>query len=689
LASSGSEGPGTEFSPPATVPEPPGRVVRLRRWISGSAERLREARRRDRLDRPSAARIRALSEELMRTVEAAEPRFLDLGGRLQNLYAHADGMVKRTRRAAAAAGGDGETGLPARLDAMVRDALADLAERRESIGTRLGEAMGSVERLGRLVDICAGMGKTGMSLNVIGLNIAVESSRTAASGEMFSAFVEEIRGLSGRVSGISETIRESGDRTRRDQIAAHRKIRAGLDALSRMVVEAETIVNGSLEQVRELMARSRRVLERSTDRSREIGRIAGEVVVAIQFHDITRQKVEHVAAALGDAIGLLERPGEPMPTVRGRVHRLLSLQGNQLRQVVDDIHAARRRAAEAFGNLESLVGELVADAALLDVRGGAEDRLDRHRQGLEEGLRRLRNLLERGRDLDREIRRIAEEGAEAASGLSEHIDRVRAISFDLHLKALNAVVKSARLFEEGRALEVLAQEVSKLSVQSGGFVDDVVEILESLVSLSLDLDLMDAAEEETADRSLAAGLDEVARGFDEFQADAAGAPERARDLQAETEEAAEALGFLDKFGAAMSGRIAELAAVVEGFAPWSEAARLGSTETLEQAARRYTMESERRLHVRHFGEAVAAGIPAAGLLGSDGTGGEEPDRGPTDETEADIDDEAMDPEARTDGGIGDSGFGEASDAPGDSGNDDPDDPADDPADDLGDNVELF
>jgi len=580
---------------------------------------------------------------------------------------------------------------------MVQDALADLKARRETIAGRLKDLAGSAEQLLRLSDICGGLGKTGLSLNVVGLNIAVESSRSAASGEMFAVFTDEIRGLSRRISQISESIRDAGARNRRDHLAAHQKIQGSLDSLSRLVAEAESIVGGSLERIRELIDFSRQALERSTEGSREIGRLVGEVVVAIQFHDISRQKVEHVSAAMADAASLLRAPAEPLPVIRGRVHRLLTLQGGQLREMVDEIYAARRRAAEAFRDLTSAVTDLVADADLLDAGEGAEDRLTHHRRGLEKGLRQLRELLKRGREMDREIHRIAEEGAEAASGLSEHIDRVRGISFDLHLKALNAVVKSARLQREGRALEVLAQEVSKLSAQSGGFVDDVVEILESLVSLSLDLDLMDDEDaNEGADRDIADGLAEMAERFDQFQADAARAPERSRALQAEIEAAGETLGFLDSLGRELSERIAELAVLVDRFAPWSRAAWKGSAETLEQAAHRYTMESERRLHSRHFEQAAVAALTEApegdgvelfdkespGLLPDDAGLGD----GPRKETKAD---ESAEP-----GGTGKSGDPDEifwtepeADAPADGESESSAEPSGE--DDLGDNVELF
>jgi methyl-accepting chemotaxis protein len=589
-----------------------GRALAAVQWAKGIPARLRRGKRRRQLDLPAADQLVALSAALERIMDGAEPQFLELGGRLQSLYADADDLVDQTRRAAAAVGEGGEGGLLAHLDGMAHDALADLKARREAIAGRLRDLTGSAEQLLRLSEICGGLGKTGLSLNVVGLNIAVESSRSAASGEMFAVFTDEIRGLSRRISQISESIRDAGVQNRRDQLAAHQKIRGGLDSLSRLIGEAEFIVGGSLERIHELMDFSREALERSTESSREISRLVGEVVVAIQFHDISRQKAEHVSAAIADAVSLLRAPTEPLPVVRGRVHRLLTLQGGQLREMVDEIYAARRQAAHAFQNLTSVVEGLVADADLLEAGEKAEDRLTHHRRGLEKGLRQLRDLLRRGRDMDEEIRRIAEDGAEAASGLSEHIDRVRGISFDLHLKALNAVVKSARLQREGLALEVLAQEVSKLSTQSGGFVDDVVEILEALVSLSLDLDLMEDGDDETAaDRNIADGLTEMAERFDQFQADAARAPERSRALQAKIQAAGETLGFLDSLGNEMSMQIEELAVLVDRFAPWSAAAWQGSAETLEQAAHRYTMESERRLHSRYFDKATVATWTAA------------------------------------------------------------------------------
>jgi methyl-accepting chemotaxis protein len=549
----------------------------------------------------------------------AEPRFLDLGERLRALYTDADGLVNQARRAAAAVGGDESTGVLPHLEEMVGAAMADLRDRREAISGRLEEVMRSAEQLARLSSICSAMAQTGLSLNVVGLNIAVESSRSSASVEMFSVFTEEIRGLSRRISDISEAIRDGSARTRNGQLAAYRQIRGGLDTLSRLIAEAEEIVGRAMERIREIMAYSRRALERSTESSREISRLVGEVVVAIQFHDISRQKVEHVGAALADAAALLERPAEERPVIRGRVHRLLTLQVIHLQEVVDEIRAARDRAARAFERLNAQVADLVADAARLDGNEAADGGLDAHRQGLENGLRQLRELLGKGRTLDRDIRRIAEEGAEAASRLSDHIDPVRDISFDLHLKALNAIVKSARLPREGQALEVLAQEVSKLSTQSGGAVDDVVEILESLVSLSLDLDLMDeadAGEKDQADAAIADGLEEMARRFDQFRTDAAAAPEAARAIQGDIAATGDRLGFLDALAADLTDRIARLTALAERFTPWSQAARRGSAETIEQAARRYTMESERRLHSRHLGEAagLAAGAGAAELF---------------------------------------------------------------------------
>lgn len=607
-----------------TAPKPPSpRPVRrpgvwIQRMRDGMA-RMADIGRRRRLDRPAAADIAALSREMEAIIGEAEPRFLELGERLRALYTEADGLVNQTRRAAAAVGGEESTGLLPHLEEMVGAALSDLRDRREAISGRLEEVMRSAEQLARLTTICASMGQTGLSLNVVGLNIAVESSRSSESVEMFSVFTEEIRGLSRRISDISTAIRDGSARTRNGQLAAYRQIRAGLDALSQLIAEAEKIVGEALERIREIMAYSRQALERSTDSSREISRLVGEVVVAIQFHDISRQKVEHVGAALADAAGLLKESAEKRPVVRGRVHRLLTLQIIQLQEVVDEIRAARERAARAFEQLNAQVVDLVADAARLDAGDAANGHLDAHRQGLESGLRQLRELLGKGRALDRDIRQIAEEGAEAASQLSDHIDPVRDISFDLHLKALNAIVKSARLPREGQALEVLAQEVSKLSTQSGGFVDDVVEILESLVSLSLDLDLMDDAEdaeEDRADTAIADGLEEMARRFDEFRTDAAAAPAAARAIEADIEATGGQLGFLDTLAADLLDRIARLQDLAERFTPWSEAAQHGSAETIEQAARRYTMESERRLHSRHLGEAADLAVGAGAAEGA-------------------------------------------------------------------------
>ena len=550
-------------------------------------------------------------------MEKVEPQFLRIGRELQALYADAEHLSDLTVDAAKSIGcAEGCESFLSGIDRLAKHSLADLQGYRCKISNSLMNVNLSLEHLGRLCRICSVIEKTGMSLNVIGLNIAAESSRSPDANEMFGTFTEEIRQLSRKISGISRHILEDAGATRKGQIAANAEILKGLETFGYLYGSAQRVVQKAIREIYSIMDLSIKVLEISNAHSREISRQVGEVVVALQFHDIARQKIEHMVMAIRDAESICkgERDQYRPDSAQAQAYNILLLQTVQMKEVISEILGAHEKSDLAFRGLARHVDQLVSDISVFETRQRAESRIEERIRALKTGLEQLGNLLAQGRGLEKQIKDTAEQVTNTASQLSEHIDQVRGISMDLHLKALNAVVKSARLGENGQVLEILAQEVSHLSRQSDKFVSDVVEILQSLVSLSLELDL-DSLEtpepyDETSPLSVEDSIRELTENYEQFKMNTDAATAGAVNLRDAVANTGASLGFLPELAEALSDYLEQLEKLTEKLEPRNIDAKHIETDRLEQVARRYTMKSERQIHRQHIGDSSVPLFPS-------------------------------------------------------------------------------
>ncbi|RPI75717.1 MAG: hypothetical protein EHM45_14540, partial [Desulfobacteraceae bacterium] len=300
------------------------------------------------------AKISSLRNNLQELLKKIEPKFVRLGQKMQTVYADSKGLGQLTVNAAQTIEGGSEDSLLARIGNLARHSLEDLRHSQKEIDQSLEKVDRGVEHLAGLYRMCSAIDKTAMVLHVVGLNIAVESCASLESRTMFRVFVEEIKKLSQKMNIISQSIRNDSSRTLNSQLLAHQNIMKGLAQLQALTAAAEKTVAEAVERINQLMTLSFKGLEKAGEISREISRQVGEIVVSIQFHDITRQQIEHIADALKDAETLLHDSGALNAAKAGRsqimskAYSILLLQLEQLKLVIAEIDNAHQKAETAF-----------------------------------------------------------------------------------------------------------------------------------------------------------------------------------------------------------------------------------------------------------------------------------------------------------------------------------------------------
>jgi hypothetical protein len=553
------------------------RLVRLARW--GRPD-LRE-------------RLAALTASCTAIRQRTEPNFLQLASDLRTLHEGAAELSRTTREHVRSVRDVfeqnrliGGGGLAERALADLQSGLGEAEERLRMLGRTCG-AMRRLHGQGEQMQRVASL------LEVSGYGFAVESARGTARQLAFSAFVTELRRLAGKVGALGEAIAEQARSAEEEAERLGRTMTANLAELSQLTERADRSVRQTAERVEGVLNASWTALQEAERDTARIATHASDAVYHLQFGDIVRQKLEHVADAFREADPAL-------------ADHVLSVQAGQLELVGEEIASSRQQLDKAF---EGLAEETRRLAGTIGRFGGEGEKGEAGGDPLEElraALAGIEELERRGGELSAGARATFDRAMETAGQLARYLDEVEEINRQMHLQALNAIVKTALLGEEGRTLEILSIHIQRVFGESNDLVAETVGVIEGLAACAQSGNAAARSEEDTA---AVPGhvLDQLAHVQDQFHRTMRAAAAESDRQSAALDQARVSLGFLLQLEEEVGALQREVTAVRPG--------AQGAGVQAHVLTGRYTIASEREVdrRVRQAAEAphLEADIPAA------------------------------------------------------------------------------
>lgn len=587
-------------------------VIRLARhhfkrlWFSFSGQ----IRRRDHIRNEVAA----VSSRLRSAMADVEPAFLNIGQMLQDIHQDAARLTDMVSRTETADGGEKGSMDIAHVGNFARQVSSGLTDCREAIMRRLDILDQGEKNLTALYRACENTEKLSLLLNVIKLNMAVESNRSVSAKTMFEVFVKEVGGLAEKIGRIANQLYKDAKSACMSQQGYRSDIAFHFDELSVLADDAQCAADTAVKEVARIMTQSLTDLEKARSVSRAIANQIREIVVAVQFHDIVRQQLEHVLLGFEDISTIMNDASQDQ--FEGRLHLSLKIQHAQIEAAISEVNGAHETISRAFDAIDIQVNDLMTCTADSVAGHDAESNGGKNSfQTVLSCLSQLNRLTGDASTLNDRMEGIAEEASHKSAALLKYVDEVQHVSLELHRKALNAIIKAAHLGEMGRAFEVLAQEVTSTADASAAFADQV-SMMVSAVADQADLLKQEdtqagtdsGVDRETLYRSLEAGMEDISNIFLVWQENGQAAFAMADKLAQSIALARDALSFISLFRKNLEESLAGCGSMLDRYTT-DVHIKDGIMEGVNGTKTRYTMESERLLHEKIMNRAEGPPLP--------------------------------------------------------------------------------
>ena len=446
------------------------------------------------------------------------------------------------------------------------------------------------------------------NLKVLGISTKIESARLASGDNGFITLAHDVENLADIIASKSAHILEKLNSL---EVLIE-------DMLSRVLVEedqerakAKDIVEGIISDMSALNERrdlSGKTMLRIEKKAREIESWVGEMVASLQFHDITRQQVDHVGEVLQDwsaKLKTMDMDGD----ANGNsiiIADICELQSHQLENSRKEFNLAVKGAMRNLGEIVEKIRNISNDISGVLRRSGAGGKtfFDELKGDVAAIIASLRETAKAVEDLSAGIQSVVG----TLNTLTAFVDEIEEIGTEIELIALNARIKAAHTGEEGAALGVLAEEVKNLSVHGRRQSTDISRGLQEIGALAVDLNVgtnytKDAAIQETEDTVME--MDRLIGSFEKTDSEVApmlGLMEKESEkLASSIESFLEGITIHERATAILDRSITTLNETGrEARLKFPGLKTKEQTDYLRDVEKRYTMHRERNIHRELF-----------------------------------------------------------------------------------------
>ena len=327
----------------------------------------------------------------------------------------------------------------------------------------------------RIEDAFREFWSTVSEFDVLGSLLRIETARLGAMGAEFGNVAEELNALTQSVRTIGHEIVDVSLLLRKSVQSALARV-AGLRArgLQTLPALAAEVVK-SLESMEERNRCSHDASLRQSAEYDEVSSSIEDLIGAIQFHDITRQQVEHVADALRRLRSECAGDGRACFLAQSDARAAVRLQVSQLSNAAEIFAASVGRIEHDLDNIAARVANMAEASAVL--AGRSTDEGGPFLVQLERRFTAILTILGACSQAEAETRSVLGELESTVARLRESAGKVVEIEVKLRRIAINSSIRAVQIGGTGNVLGLLAEVMQRLALSVGAISAVVSEAL--------------------------------------------------------------------------------------------------------------------------------------------------------------------------------------------------------------------
>jgi hypothetical protein len=543
----------------------------------------------------SCPELDSVTGQLETMNRSTEQDFLAIGARLmeflQSASAIAAGIDNIVRSTAGEHGATAATTLTHALDRCHRLVANASADRMHLASLREGAV--------RVGSVFGGFRQAVASFHVVCTMTRVEAARLGGAGDELGSLTDEVLTLARRMQAQVEHVLDAAAAVHGQVAHLATSLRGTNQLLDHLALIIPNVLRNLDVFSAQKLAASELSVQLAQD-SRAVSRSIMNAVTSIQFHDITRQQIEHIIAAL--------RHLSSRGTGAGLPHNATAAVHLEAKQLASAGDTFGRSVARLWHDLEGLAASVhgMTDKGNALVSSHGDDSvffLD-----LQHCLDAIAAAVTSHHDAKASTYSAALDLAATLNTMNAAATEIRELDVQLLRVALNANIRAAHLGPRGDTLAILASTLQDLAASADERSRQATAALDTMGSaVSLLVAPHDAEDDTSLTGNMRTTMDTLKAASEESSA-------RLREITSSASLLGD--GIASERENFHAGRIVEeavstcLALLHEIAAKASNAAPAcdhdGVLETFEQ---RYTMQSERDIHA-----SVAEGAPSAPLL---------------------------------------------------------------------------
>ena len=322
-----------------------------------------------------------------------------------------------------------------------------------------------------------------LNLNMLGFLTQVENAHIYNLNTGFSTLTDDVRKLSSMIKQKSSHISTVSDNVQSFVSLALSKIsdfEKTQSESARITLEKAVANHHALSHKFKNASEAARLVEQV---SKDIASSIGDIVISMQFHDITRQQLEHVKEVLDHLCAQIGKDDYTKLEQAAMVRDVLRLQHAQLRQSHEELANAVFKVIASLQNITKNVSDVLMETQ--DVAWASDIQGQSFMEGIDSGITSVIVCIRVIAEEHAKLSETVNSASEMVSEMSVFVKDIESLGLNLQLIALNARIKAAHLGSEGAMLDTISGSIYELSKNAREDTKDLTRVLARLVDLSI------------------------------------------------------------------------------------------------------------------------------------------------------------------------------------------------------------